>query len=69
MVDWPYRVEPMLLALDEGRALLIQGNLSEDADRRADNQYVWDLWTLAQRGDGVPPEGLDSLRIRPDKRR
>ena len=48
----------MRTALDEGRALLIQGNLSEDADRRADNQYVWDLWTLAQLGDGVPTEGL-----------
>jgi len=54
----PGGADAMRTALDEGRALLIQDNLSEDADRRVDNQYVWDLWALAQRGDGVPPEGL-----------
>ena len=48
----------MRMALDERRSYLIHGNLSEDADRRVDNQYVWDLWSLAQRGDPVPAEGL-----------
>ena len=52
---WPYQVEPVrCMALDEGRSYLIHGNLSEDADRRVDNQYVWDLWSLAQRDDPVP---------------
>ena len=54
----PGGTDAMRMALDEGRSYLIHGNLSEDADRRVDNQYVWDLWSLAQRGDPVPAEGL-----------
>ncbi|MFH1570885.1 MAG: FlgD immunoglobulin-like domain containing protein, partial [Gemmatimonadota bacterium] len=33
---------------------LIVGGLREDPDERPDNQYVWDLWALADEGRAVP---------------
>ena len=37
-------------------AFLIAADLPEDPDRREDNQYVWDLWAIAQEGRHVPRE-------------
>lgn len=51
----PAGADEMLTALNEGRAQLIFGNITEDPDRRQDNQYVWDLWSMD--GDRVPSEG------------
>ena len=52
----PGGAETMLSALTTGRAQLIFGNISEDPDGRADNQYVWDLWALDS-GDNAPLAG------------
>ncbi|MFT5089493.1 MAG: hypothetical protein ACI8PG_003863 [Planctomycetota bacterium] len=52
----PGGAEGMLTALTTGRSQLIFGNIAEDPDGRADNQHVWDLWSLGAGGD-VPTEG------------
>jgi len=52
----PGGAESMLTALTTGRAQLIFGNIAEDPDGRADNQYVWDLWSLGA-GGNAPVEG------------
>ena len=49
--------DQLLVALTNGQAQLIFGNIPEDADGRTDNQYVWDLWSLAGSGSSVPEAG------------
>jgi hypothetical protein len=49
----PGGAEQVLLALASGQTQLIFGNIPEDPDERTDNQYVWDLWSLA-----VPEAGV-----------
>ena len=41
-------------ALITGDARLIAGDIPEDPDERADNQYIWDLWALEASEFGVP---------------
>lgn len=50
--------DQVLVALTSGQAQLIIGNIAEDPDERVDNQYVWDLWSLAGSGSGVPEAGV-----------
>ncbi len=52
----PGGADAMLTALTAGRSRLIFGNIAEDPDGRADNQYVWDLWSL-DAGDNAPRAG------------
>ena len=54
----PGGAEQVLLALASGQTQLIFGNIPEDPDERTDNQYVWDLWSLAGSGSSVPEAGV-----------
>ena len=54
----PGGAEQVLLALTRGQTQLIFGNIPEDPDERVDNQYVWDLWSLAGSGSSVPEAGV-----------
>ena len=51
----PGGADQVLQGLADGATQLIVGNIPEDPDARADNQYVWDLWALANTNSGVPP--------------
>ena len=54
----PNGADQMLTALTNGEVQLIFGDIPEDPDERADNHYVWDLWSLADSEFGVPETGL-----------
>lgn len=53
----PGGASQMLTALNEGRAELVFGDILENPDGRADNQYVWDLWSPSGDGISLPQEG------------